>query len=68
MSDTLRFGEVAIAAQDMIAILRTSAKRDSGAKPEVGAVPAAAGGAGAFVRCGCGTIKVRGEPCPACGE
>lgn len=69
LNDTLRFGEVALAARDVIDILKTAAQQDV-ATPDVAAraAPAAAAGAGTFVRCGCGAVKMRGESCPACGE
>ncbi len=69
-NDTLRFGEVALSARDVIEILKAAATKDSAATPDVAAAAAAAPAAGArgFVRCECGTVKVRGEPCPACGE
>ena len=65
LNDTVRFGEVALAARDIIDILKTAAKQD--AAPPEAAAPAAAGVL-AFVRCGCGTVKTRGQPCPVCGE
>ena len=65
MGDTLRFGEVALAARDIIEILKTAAKQD--AAPADAAAPQPAG-ALVFVRCGCGTVKTRGQPCPVCGE
>jgi hypothetical protein len=68
LNDTLRFGEVALAARDVIDILKTAAQQDV-ATPDVAARAApAAAGAGTFVRCGCGAVKMRGESCPACGE
>jgi len=71
LNDTLRFGEVALAAREVIEVLKTAARQVPFAAPPkavAGAARAAAAGAGAFVRCECGTVKVRGEPCPACGE
>lgn len=69
LGDTIRFGEVALAVSDVIDILKKAAKQHSAATPEV-ANPAAAPAAGGmkFVRCGCGTVKARGQPCPVCGE
>jgi pSer/pThr/pTyr-binding forkhead associated (FHA) protein len=64
-TDTLRFGEVAISAREVLNILKSSGEQDSPAQPELKAAPA---GAGVFVRCGCGTVKPRGQRCPACGE
>lgn len=70
LNDTLRFGEVALAAKEVIEVLKAAPRRVPAATPPkaVAGAARAAAGAGAFVRCECGTVKVRGEPCPACGE
>ncbi len=64
-TDTLRFGEVAISAREVLNILKSSADQKLAARPELKNAPAGAGG---FVRCGCGAVKPRGQRCPACGE
>ncbi len=68
LNDTLRFGEVALSAREVIEVLKAAAKQDSSATPDVAGAAAPAAGARGFVRCGCGTVKPRGERCPACGE
>ncbi len=64
LSDTLRFGEVAIPVEEVLNMVKNSAAPPANPPP----IARAAAGAGGFVRCGCGTVKPRGQPCPACGE
>lgn len=64
LSDLLKFGEVTIAARDLIDLLKeAAAPAAAGARA---AAPQAA--AAALIRCDCGAIKTRGGRCPACGE
>ncbi len=66
LTDLLKFGEVTIAARDLIDLLKdTSAPAAQGASSSAAAPqPSAA----ALIRCDCGAIKTRGARCPACGE
>ncbi|MBF6560053.1 MAG: FHA domain-containing protein [Candidatus Binataceae bacterium] len=65
LNDTLRFGEVALAVRDVIEILKNAVQPAAAAHA---VTPAPVAGAKGFVRCGCGMVKVRGDPCPTCGE
>jgi hypothetical protein len=70
LNDTLRFGEVALAARDVIDILKAAIKQDSAEPHEnIGdAAPAKLAKASSLMRCGCGAVKPRGSACAVCGE
>lgn len=59
LNDLLKFGEVTLAARDLIDLLKNAAAKD-GAPPPQASAP--------LVRCDCGAIKTRGARCPSCGE
>ncbi len=67
LSDSLRFGEVTLAAREMFEAL---GPENPPAPPEPTPVPQhnAGGGSAALVRCECGAVKPRGQRCPVCGE
>jgi pSer/pThr/pTyr-binding forkhead associated (FHA) protein len=69
LSDTLRFGEVTLAAREVFEAL---GPQDAAAAPEPTPAPQhnadGGGGGAALVRCECGAVKPRGQRCPVCGE
>ncbi|MGC1677893.1 MAG: FHA domain-containing protein [Candidatus Binataceae bacterium] len=64
LSDLLKFGEVTIAARDLIDLLKEAAAPVAAGARAAAPQPAAA----VLIRCDCGAIKTRGARCPACGE
>lgn len=71
LTDTLRFGQVALPAREIFEALSSSVKEPTPAPVaarQVAAPKPSGGAAGALVRCDCGAIKPRGQRCPVCGE
>lgn len=58
-SDQIQFGNVVIAASDLIAVAQTAATPQ---RPQ--ALPRSA----KLIRCGCGAVKALGSECPFCGD
>jgi len=67
-NDTLRFGEVAVAARDVIEIVKAASKPAPAPAGDAAALPEAVAGLSSLVRCGCGAVKARDGRCPVCGE
>jgi pSer/pThr/pTyr-binding forkhead associated (FHA) protein len=67
-TDTLRLGDYEISVEDLLSLVRES-QPDSA--PATAPSPAATEDPGRpktrMVRCACGSIKERGQTCPACG-
>lgn len=65
VNDLLKFGEVTVAARDLVDLLKDAVAQSAGGAHAAAAPPPAAA---ALIRCDCGAIKTRGARCPACGE
>jgi pSer/pThr/pTyr-binding forkhead associated (FHA) protein len=73
-ADILRIGDYEISLADLLARMgvplpqpQSTAQSTSAAKPNVPATDSGNAPKTRMVRCECGTIKKRGEKCPACG-
>ncbi len=66
--DHVQFGDVVISVKDLLDAIRRKYP-DVGDQPSPGPGPDQPGEQGSkFIRCGCGAIKEKNQPCPACGE
>jgi hypothetical protein len=70
LNDTIRFGEVALAAREVFDILKAAMVRDFAERKDGAPAPAPLKPAlgSALVRCECGGIKPRAGVCPVCGQ
>ncbi|HUY27147.1 MAG TPA: FHA domain-containing protein [Candidatus Binataceae bacterium] len=69
LSDLLRFGDVTVAARDLIDLLKSRSPEMESPRPVArGQFAAPARGAAALIRCECGAIKAQGAKCPVCRE
>jgi pSer/pThr/pTyr-binding forkhead associated (FHA) protein len=73
-SDVLRLGEYDVSVGDILASVEKSApaersvRRKAPAPPPLPKIGSTSPVGGRMVRCECGSIKKKGESCPACGS
>ncbi len=78
-TETVRFGDLVLSVKELLEAIRLTFPAFSGTADPSGAGPGSAGSGedppsrqswarGDVMRCSCGDVKTRGEPCPTCGE
>ncbi len=68
LRDYVQFGDVVISVKDLLDAIHRK-HPGLGDQPSPGPEPDQPGEQGSkLIRCGCGAIKEKNQPCPACGE
>lgn len=64
--DRLRFGDAELSLEELLQVLRAEHSVPNPARTQEEPSPSQPTPSGRLIRCACGSVKHKGEPCPTC--